>query len=317
MDFKNIKTRQHYVPKAYLKYWKSDILSSKGAKSGVFALFKKENKIGFCTNLSNISQEKFFYQLNIDDDVYAILNYRYKNRGVVAEELLKEFHLLSVVEKYKENKELNYEGLDVININYLENKYEIIERKLNKTLESINNNLYSYLNSIKTRELDFKDLIGLFFTQHFRTNVMLEKLDDFFGPMYIGRGDERKELTDEQKRSYLRSSIFLESMLSVDDFLKEKFCVELLINNSNNNFISSDSPAIFIGDMLAERKMSNFVGYMPLSPRIGMCIFGYKKNEKNLLIREADAEEVFLLNHRISSEPCDQLYFDLKISTKF
>ena len=89
------KKKHHYVPKSYLKHWMVKRPAESGKeKPGFWVMDKNTKEPRFCTNLDNVSQERYFNKFEIDKDVLDLLVYKYKGKGAATLAILNEMTVL-------------------------------------------------------------------------------------------------------------------------------------------------------------------------------------------------------------------------------
>lgn len=296
------KKRQHYVMKNYLKRWMGD--SEQSEKPGVWVHNLKANKINFSTDLNSIAQRKFFYELDLDRDTFGLLRYKYEQYPE-CKSLLGILELLVYVNEYKSKKLKNYENLQKLNKNVLEDRYSKYESALANQLEVIDKNIWDFITALVTGKLDLSDLVGLFVFQCFRTPKMRDVLSRKMHRIFVNRGDGNKELTEYQKKNFINACTFLDITVLTKAITKANYSIELLINTTDEYFITSDEPALILNSGI---DLSALKGYMPLTPENAMIIRGTKPTGKNLSIRGVQKAEVTELNNLIKDFGCTQIY---------
>ncbi|NQZ49512.1 MAG: DUF4238 domain-containing protein [Moritella sp.] len=303
-----VKKKHHYVMQNYLSRWKGKGTSK---KEGVWVKNISQKSTYFCTDLNSIAQINYFYELHLDQDTFGLLLYRYEKY----EQCKSSLQLLSTlveIDEYKKKKLLNHEKMNVFNTNILEDSYSRLERNLAKILQSIDKNLSGYINKLIFNEANLSDLILLFIVQLFRTRAMKELLDKEMRSIYVNYGDGAKGLLLKQKDNYLKASLYLDSIVTSSKFCSEKYSIEILINNNSTLLVTADAPAIVISKQ-KDWELSKFVGYMPLTPRIGMIVRGHQPLNKSLIVRVIDQREVLKLNKLTKNSFCKQVYSKVKL----
>ncbi len=162
MDIKN-KKKHHYVMKNYLERWKGiDIDKSK--KEGVWVINKANKSNYFCTDLNSIAQINYFYELNMDRQIFGLLIYKYRDYSICSS-TLDWMELLISVDDYKKDGLFNYEKLGLINNAVLENEYSRIESLLAKILQPTDEDFHSFIKSLADDGGNLQGLVALFVFQ--------------------------------------------------------------------------------------------------------------------------------------------------------
>lgn len=306
-----VKKRHHYVMQNYLERWKG-FDKSKSKKEGVWVENKVRKSNYFCTDLNSISQINYFYALDVDQDVLGLLRYRY-DKHPECKSTLEWLALLALLDEYKKKELYNYEKLDVINKNVLEDEYSRFEDVFARILQSIDNDLELYISSLVNKESDLRVLVFIFVFQAFRTKVMRDMLSDKMIEILVDWGDGERRLSSIQKENYLKASLYLDSISSSLRICSNDFSIELLINNNKKGFITSDAPAVIISG--SDFELSKFEGFMPLTPNIGMVIRGRRLVGKNFFLTKISQQQLIRFNKLIKNSFCEQLYSKVKLWT--
>ena len=298
-----ITKKQHYVSRFYLKKWLS---SRKKGKKGIWVENKKENKNYFCTNLNSISQIRYFYKLNIDQDVYDLLFLKYSDGSIYAKSFLREAEVLLFINNYQKNKCYDYEKLDILSKSFLENKYSDIENTIAKTLNFIHKNSSNLHKDNYISEIKFDFLIVLFSFQINRTERKRNDIMSFFHKLLIKRDEIKTELSDEQKENFIKSMLYIESMNMVKELLDRNFSIEILVSHSDVSFITSNTPAINVSPP-GMKDLESFEGFMALTPKVAMIL---KKNEpvRRLTVTPISTDRVIKLNKVIYTDAKGDIY---------
>ena len=282
--------KQHYVSRFYLKNW----LSKSNGKIKVYN--KKNNKEYFCTDLNSISQERFFYELHITQNVFDLILSRYYTKAL-NNPFLKEFielsNLLLRLNEYQNDKNYNYEKTKVINKNVLEKEYSKIENVISNVINQINNDLNTYLHELKKNPKKSLALIELFNIQFYRTKQMREKLNDIIKKLFVKKDNIEKKLSDDETIAFFKIMQYLDPLIESQKIIENGFSIELIKNNTENNFITSNSPAII------DKVDGKYMGFMPITPSI-FLIVQFQTTAKKFNYREInDAITVNALNSKI------------------
>ncbi|WP_139476932.1 DUF4238 domain-containing protein [Aeromonas veronii] len=300
------KKKQHYVMQNYLARWKSESTDKKN--EGIWVFNKTNRRTYFCTNLNNIAQIGYFYEIYIDSDVLGLLNGRYL-KYAECRPLLEQFDVLRRYDEIKKNlpiDEINVD-LSIVNKNYLEDQYSKLENVLAKVIASINEDIYAHTIKIIQKKDSMDALVAIFMLQLHRTKLCRDAAHNEIQRLFIKEpnGTDR-ELSEEQKNNFIKASLLLDSIVTTIEFTKKSYSVELLVNRTNIKFITTDNPAnIFNYENRGD--LSTFVGYMPLTPSIGLIIRGHKVEGKNYFVRSISHAEALAINKRIQNN-CTQVY---------
>lgn len=296
----SIPKRQHYVPRSYLEYWKSNREVEGGKpQSGVRTFNKVRNQTMFATDLNSISQVRYFNRLDVDQDVYDMLAYKYAEQAEVVAPFFEPLRVLVAVDEYKKRGEVNAVSLDDINKTFLEGHFTGLESLFSVTLNLINTDLEAYLRRIKSRQINVKDLLGIFAVQLFRTKHARELVSAESNGFTLVRGDEETRLSEEQKAQLLKAMMFVDSLLFADALGRGKFSIELLLADSPQGFITSSAPAIVLSKSgEGQKDLSVFEGFMPLGPSVGLIVRGYRPYPQNFVVRKVGSDELASLNRK-------------------
>ena len=300
--------------RSYLKRWKAE---REGTKDGIWVKNQKSGAVFFVSDLNNIAQKRYFYELSLEQYTFALLRYRY-DKYPECKSALEFLSLLVKVEKYKENKLPKFEELSKFNKNVLEDEYSRIEGFLAIILTSIDEDLDKFIQDLLSSKSHLEDLILLFIVQAFRTKKMRETLSNKMKTIFIEKQNgESIELTSEQKSNYLKASSYLDSISTTSRIVKGNYSIELLRNENKAKFVTSDTPAIvtkYNKGSVANGKFE-LEGFMPLNPTLAMVVRGHLLLNKNLVIKHVSQKEVLSWNKIMKSSGCTQVYSQSKIRT--
>lgn len=296
------KKRHHYVSRGYLKYWRTNRGTGKKKSSGVWTFNKDRRDCNFQTSLFSIAQVNYFYNLEVDRDVYDLLRIKYLGKSNFSKEFLKHMKALADISEYQEKKMPGWEKLHVINKNYLEGMFEKMESHISRSLIPIDQGVYFYLKELQEKKVGLGDLLDLFCAQILRTKDARAKVESVLRRAVVVRDGVETFLSERQNRNLIIASMFFDSILLSEDLREVDYSIELLINNSNIPFVTSSCPAIMLGsaEMLSDlRKME---GYMPLNPKVAMIVRGWRPlsvnfTAKSVGLGEAQKWNDMMLNH--------------------
>jgi len=296
----SIPKRQHYVSQTYLEYWLAAREAKAGEKSmGVRTFNKVRNQAMFATDLNSISQVRYFNRLDVDQDVYDMLAYKYSEQAGVAALVVKEFQILIGIDEYKKRGEPHADQLDDINKRFLEDKFTVLESRFSKTLNLISADVGLYIKSLVERQNDIRDLLGIFAVQLFRTKHARDVVTSEVKKLVIVREDGEKQLSEQQAGNVLKSILFIDSLLFGERLGAGDYSVELLVAQGQEKFITSSSPAIILSKSdEGQKDLSDFEGFMPLTPSVALVVRGRRPLGRNLMFRGVSKGEVSIFNKK-------------------
>jgi hypothetical protein len=290
MNIKEKVKKQHYVSKFYLKNWFTD-------KKQLKVITKNNNNKKFNpTNLDSIAQQRFFYKVDITQNVFDLLLSRYYNNNL-CKDILQEMQVLLKIDKYKKEERESFEKLDIININILEEKYSKIESHISPVIEKIENNIIQYINDLILNKENIHILVDFYFLQLYRTKKMRNSLNKIMSELHVTKNNITNKLSDEEKENFITIMQFIDPIVEVEKFYKKKFSIELIINSSKLNFYTSDAPAFITTKK--EKEISEIEGFMALTPKVGMIIRGYQLNKKILIFRQVYNKKIIARYNKV------------------
>lgn len=254
-----IKKKQHYVWKQYLKKW---------ANNGKYIYFYRKNTNEIkSANLENVAQQRFFYEVDaFTEDEEAALKYmigewstNYSRETNL--ELLNTFFTFSRTKRNWEKIDFpeKEHKLNVVKKNTLENLHTIFEN-FGERLLTVNT-----LSDLSFFDIDKERLKALIYmcVQYTRTNQMHTK---------ALRGSSIMDVLPESalKIIAVTFAITLAANLTLTYNLKVTF----IINSSNIEFITTDQPIInrvvSTENSNCENEIIEF--YYPISPKHALLI---------------------------------------------
>ncbi|WP_429049829.1 DUF4238 domain-containing protein [Aeromonas hydrophila] len=305
MNLFDIKKKHHFVMQNYLKLWKLGV-NEGSSKQGVWAYSKERKTTHFFTDLDSTAQERYFYELHIDEDVFGLLYSRYGQYSE-CKEALQWLETLMHIHQYKEAKEYNHDKLKSININILEEIYAKQESKVSRILQSIDGDLDIFIDNIINHRESPTSLAYIFFFQLFRTKSYRNSLDTHLNKLSISWSDgQSREFSLQQKENYLKASAYLETMVSTTRLITSGFSIEFLENNNHKKFITSDTPSIFIDGL--NHQISTMVGYMPLTPNLAMLVRGNSIRKIAIFRKNISQDIVMSYNKHMKNSNSSYLY---------
>jgi hypothetical protein len=296
--------KQHYVSRFYLKSWLSE--KSTNDKKAIKVYNKKKNKEYNCTDLNSISQERFFYELNVTQNVFDLILARYYTKAL-KNTFLKEFieiaNVLLKLNEYQNNLEKKHENTNVINQNILEKEYSKLENMISPIINKINNDLEKYLDELNYNPTKSLALIELFLIQFYRTKKMREKLNTIMKKLFVEKNNIKKELTDEEKKAFFKVIQYLDPITESHKVIENNFSIELIKNNTKTNFITSNSPAV-----MEKTDEDELMGFMPITPFVFLLIRFQNIESKKFKYREVNDINIIEALNSMIYKNSDEIY---------
>lgn len=256
---------------------------------------KNDNKEFYPKNLDSIAQQRFFYKIDITQNVYDLLLSKYYD-SEACHSLLYEMQVLIEIDKYKKEKKLHFEKLDIININILEEKYSKIESDIAPIIEKINNNIFEYIIDLILNKKNIDILISFYFLQLYRTKKMRNLLSNLMNELFVTKDNKTNKLSEEEKENFITAMQFFEPIVEIEKFYKQDFLIELIINSTKLNFSTSDSPSFLT--TIKEEGISKIEGFIPLTPKVGLIIRGYQSNTR-ISIKQIHNKKVISMYNKV------------------
>ncbi|MCT7443512.1 DUF4238 domain-containing protein [Aliarcobacter cryaerophilus] len=303
-----ITKKQHYVSKFYLKAWIVD------KKENLFCL--RDNKI-FLSNIINLAQERYFYEIKeINDkeiDFLKRIIFQNKNSELVksmlsvirtSNRIFKLIEIANYLEKYDSEK---IEDLFKKELKeHHENYFGEIENKASPLFEKLIKGDKGFLNDYENKKFFLLHTVG----QYLRTKSMKENLKKEIENL-------KKEIENIKKKV---ENICIENIFTV---IVIYFSIQLASNINENNynivfiknltdkyFITSDQPVINIWKAKnpEKKKIEDIELYMPITPKLGILI------SKNIYhdLEISKVEELEEYNNYIVSSSLEQIFSNNK-----
>lgn len=284
-----LKRKQHYIWKEYLKAWCSD--------NQIHAYLKASNKSIF-SSLDGVAQERFFYSLQeytLEEEVILKeIVESFSGQGV--KDLNLEFYeALTIYSKIK--RELNTKDLPTENLHYLNKKLGIIQKN---TLEDIHANVESLgkqliaADSIEELNRLFADpsrIMSFTFIcmQYHRTKKMKNAYISF-AKNYKYQNEKYADLI----------SIILSNGLAWGLAFYHASKIVLLKNKTTIPLLTGDQPAINMKHHLKDERgfVASFELYYPISPNKAL-LFQVEGTENSITESSLSSEEVIRFNKAI------------------
>lgn len=276
----NLKKKQHYVWRNYLKPWLD-------SSDGIQCYFKDLQKI-VNTGLMALAQEKYFYKLECftKDELVFLRSYIDSFGNSKLHELFIDFY--SLVDSFSDLKDpsvdTNIFSSDIkeVEINSLENIHCVIENLGNSVINIRN---LSQLKNVVNNEL--YDALAFMCTQYFRTKKTKDKIiTSFNGSSYEVFSKKACDIL------CIINAFVLAKNISFDPATRFR----LLENNTSTPFITGDQPIFNILDENpdSDQEVKELELYYPITPQLAIDIFfnaseKEKCSKKNLC--ESDVEK--------------------------
>ncbi|WP_241315942.1 DUF4238 domain-containing protein [Chryseobacterium arthrosphaerae] len=284
-----IKRKHHYVWREYLRNW------SISDKINAFMIKEKKNLKGI--NLTNVAQERYFYELEVFSKEEELVLYHLIKSWSDPETLsinLEIFRLFTsyssidqlVTNHYKTTSKYHSEVnlmLEQLKYNGIENIHTLME-SFGKKIISINS--LEDLDFLNDREELFLSVLYISF-QYLRTKRSRKKIESVLEYNNISK-----------KYANPISIVFSTGMANGLVFYKDLKII-LLKNHTTKNFITSDQPLANLKEALRDEsgKVLNFELYYPINPSTAMIIhYNNDQKEKYILEKIKDEKKVDKLN---------------------
>lgn len=302
MEFNNVK-KQHYVWRKYLSAW----TNNNSVEGKIYCLSKNGNKI-FFTNLMNVAQERYFYEIKeINENeirlVKGIINKI--NNGFVKEVAIKlidtikyGFDIYTLLSSKIECKEAE-EYWDSLRKQMIESEMCENEKGGIQYLEEIKNGNISFYNKKEDIE-NFNEYLAI---QFMRTNWCKQRI---------------KEMT-EGIEGVNFENVYLLLLMTMPSHIfagitENKMKLILLENKTARHFITADSPIINLKsnpELSEEPKELDW--YYPVSPTMAVILTS-DINKKNKVITEE--QDIQFYNDLMIRNAYDQIYAESDIELK-
>lgn len=302
-----VKTHQHYVPEHYLKHW---VRKEPGMKDRLWVRNKPASKTYPATDLNSVSEQNKFYRVQMDDVVYGLLRYRYQphESNQLVEALIDTIKPMNSIQRYIDGRHPHHENLEILNTNFLEDQYGRLETHFGNLLETLNNpstDLKSFLESGK--KIVFQQLIALAATQALRTSsARARALLYLREPTAIVDGKE-VELNEHQKSSFIKTTLFIDSIRWTETIVASRPTVTLFKNNSGEDFLTSSSPVLLnIPKTGTIENPGDISMEMALGPRLALRIDC--NGRSNITVLKIENQKVSAFNDRIYQQSDRDVY---------
>jgi len=301
----DIKKRQHYVWRHYLRPW--------GVGESIWTYFKEFDKIEK-PGLMGVAQEKHFYQLiDLTDEEEKFLG---KFIEHISPEVVKGLNLdffRLFTSHYKLKKELEENKNPKINKEKIADEIKKLEHNLMEDahgkMESLGFNLLNCKSIDDLKALNHDDGIyeAIMFLcfQYFRTKSMKKSALKSF------QGDKFEELAEKTWNiiSYCMATTLARS-ISIDNNLKFIF----IENSTDNHFITGDQPVFnILNDKLNENgEVTDLELYYPISPKFAVTIHFHPDQTDQFVNKSADNTMVDYFNKKVFENSDFYVFADSK-----
>jgi len=274
--------RQHHVWRYYLESWANNK-----------QIYCKHGEKIFITNLINIAVESNFYRIKklTDADIKHLEYFKTKIKFEFLE--LDNYIINTFFSIINSN-----EDVELLLNNFEEKFYSEIERNSIKYIDLLKNCDGEFFKNYSER-LEFIIYIS---TQYFRTKKFKEIYTELFNsPIH---GDSRNLVNIIRQIFTFNYAVNL---------VYKNYNMQLLLNESEFPFITGDQPVINLnGD--GKNPHDETVLYYPITPKIAIKIFCFKKNDQAKIIVNND--EIKYLNNKIYENSYLQIYSNNEESLK-
>ncbi|MBI6119633.1 DUF4238 domain-containing protein [Salegentibacter maritimus] len=247
-----IKKRQHYVWKDYLRSW--------AESNDLIPTYFKQQKKTAKPNLRNVAQEIFFYEsaefTKVELKQLLDITYQLSNENSLESclSIFSAFTFYSEIKNQLIEKKIDFSESDIrfIKTNFIEDLHSDFEgygRKLIKV------KTFEDLAFLKDKEELLRTLIYLCI-QYSRTKPMRNKFH---------------KSSISNKLSNPVSMIFAISMANRLTFDKN-LCFTFLINQTAVNYITGDQPVINLADISGNGSVEEIILYYPINPKTAIQI---------------------------------------------
>lgn len=313
----NYKKNQHYVSKFYLEQWLAN---------GRFFVKRKDGeqfKVYPKANADDVGTGRYFYGIEIDDDVLDTLNYMFAEKSSTNKVLEQNLQSLAVLKLLDDviNKEIgivnrNEALLENVkaafkhrNLHHLEDSYESIEREIAVEINNLADSEFDN-NWYRPTHKTVMFIFILFGTQLFRTKEKMAELQNQIPEITIDRLGKKTTLTPKQRDSVLKCMLYFYAQEFSASLERSGCTLTITRNHTDVGYLTSDSPALMHWYPPAELNLIAY-GAIPLSPKLMAHIHFPKVKENPNVVKVMDihdVNEVVLTNRVITNNPHSQLY---------
>lgn len=274
----NVKKKQHYVWKHYLKPW-----SQKGQ------IWCNRNGKTFHTSLENIGQKRYFYKAEKLNDfeiniVKSVIRKRHHSSHTLGMKTLEMYQSTAC-------------GDDHLQKNGIEEFHTLVESTAIEVLSFLQKKDLSWLENDLSKS-NFSGFIG---SQYTRTNRAHTKMVDSLDAV-SNNFPEYKDKFDPGKISKVLSLILADT---VGNWIHSEGKFYLLENYTDKEFITGDQPVYNLKMKISEdyNFPTSFKLYYPLTPQLALLISDNNKEETDINIYD-----VINYNDFIKQAALEQIY---------
>ncbi|MDN3707166.1 DUF4238 domain-containing protein [Myroides ceti] len=299
----NLKKRQHYVWRHYLRPWSEN--------ESVWTYLKEQDKV-LNTGLMNVAQEKYFYEL--EDFTHEEISFLKKivDKSHPSLKALNEDFLLI----FTSTSILKIQLAKVSNPNHK----KVLEAKIREVEVNSMEEIHSYIENlgskiIQCRSLkDLKDLdtddnlfsaIMFLCVQYFRTKNMRKSIETSF------MGEKLEKLA---KKSWSFMSFTMATNLSRNILFDEKLRFIFIENNTTTPFITCDQPVFnILNDKLNDNgEVVEMELYYPLTSKCSFYLHFRPTQIDRFESMIADEDYVTYLNRKVFENASYYVFSDNK-----
>lgn len=273
----SVVKKQHYVWQHYLKAWTID-----------GKIWCKRNNLQFNTSTENIAQERYFYEAKpLSSEEITLICRLIEGFHPSAHPLIK-----STFKVYLEISQ----GDKHLRRNGLEKFHSIVEGKVVPIIDELRESNLDTLTDDQNR-VDFCHFLG---RQYTRTKKIREKTIEIPDTITV---PEPFKTCDFKKVSEVMSFLLADN---IGNWIHSNAKINLLVNNTNINFITGDQP---IYNLLAKdnEEPTEFELYYPISPKLALLI---SKHPKDIILKTE--KTVIKLNNYIKQIAYESIFTDTK-----
>ncbi|NOQ23733.1 MAG: DUF4238 domain-containing protein [Bacteroidales bacterium] len=288
----NLKKRQHYVWRHYLRPWANN--------ESIWTYFKEQDKI-VKPSLMGVAQEKYYYKLEdfTDKEISFLKNFVDKTSPPVLKGLNSDFLTLftssSILKRQlaantnpKVNSEFVASEIKKIEANSMEDAHCIMENLGSRVIQCRSIEDLKELN----KNDNLFDAIMFLSIQYFRTKSMRKSVLTSFN------GDKFEGLAE---KSWNIISFVMATILARNISLDRKLRFTFIENNTTIPFITGDQPVFnILNDKLNEQgEVIELELYYPLTPNCAIYLHFRPEQEDQYEGKTADENYVNYLNKKV------------------
>ncbi|MGE8259947.1 MAG: DUF4238 domain-containing protein [Stenotrophomonas sp.] len=287
----------------------------KEGKSRLWAWNRERSQILPITDLNSTGQTNRFYRMELDDTTHSLVLFKYQGvkDSLLMQNILGSFSVMNKVHRYIQEEHEYHENLQPMSTNFLENLYGKLDDAFATLLQSINRSDQS-LHAVLLRDklICYQQLVTLAATQTLRTRIARAHVSNHVVDLVLQTGEQEQRLTQGQKDTFLKSSLFIDSLLLSEEMIRCRPSIRLYLNRSDSDFLTSSSPVIVqLPDRTGINHVEGITLLMALGPRVAMEIHCDGGSDIHILgYAPADVAE---FNRRMFEHSIDDLYATSRI----